>query len=194
MTAYDRLAARFARIATLGEASSLLNWEAATMMPPGGGAARGDQLAVLAGMSHAMLVAAEVGDDLAEAEQAGENDPWRAANLRLMRHAYTRATAMPADLVEAQARANSACEKVWREARRPSNFAMVRSHLEEVVRLTREAAAAFAPALDLITYDALADGYQRGMRAANVAPVFANYERFLSRALPQAEERQARNP
>ncbi len=93
-----------------------------------------------------------------------------------MRHAYTRATAMPPDLVEAQARANSACEKVWREARRKSDFAMVRPHLEEVVRLTREAAAALAPALDLSPYDALMDGYQRGMRAADVAPVFADYE------------------
>src|SRR5579872_7164903 len=194
MTAYDRLAARFSRIATLGEASSVLSWDAATMMPPGGGAARGDQLAVLAGMSHALLVATEVGDDLAEAEQAGENDPWRAANLRLMRHAYTRATAMPVDLVEAQARANSACEKVWREARRQSNFAMVRPHLEEVVRLVREAAAALAPALGLGPYDALADGYQRGMRAADVAPVFASYEAFLATALPRAEELQARRP
>ena len=34
MTAYDRLAARFARIATIGEASSVLGWDAATMMPP----------------------------------------------------------------------------------------------------------------------------------------------------------------
>jgi carboxypeptidase Taq len=56
MTAYDRLANRFARIATIGEASSLLNWDAATMMPRGGGAARGDQLAVLAGLSHSLLV------------------------------------------------------------------------------------------------------------------------------------------
>lgn len=191
MTAYDRLAARFARISTLGEASSVLNWDAATMMPPGGGAARGDQLAVLAGMSHSLLVAPTVGDDLSEAEQAGEADPWRAANLRLMRNAYTRATAMPADLVEAQARANSACEKVWREARRQSDFAMVRPHLEEVVRLTREAAAALAPPLGLSLYDALADGYQRGARAADVAPVFAGYEAFLATALPQAEERQA---
>ena len=96
MTAYDRLADRFARIATLGEASSVLNWDAATMMPPGGGAARGDQLAVLAGLSHSLLVAPVVGDDLADAEAAGETDPWRAANLRLMRHAYTRATATAA--------------------------------------------------------------------------------------------------
>ena len=149
MTAYDRLADRFARIATIGEASSVLNWDAATMMPPGGGAARGDQLAVLAGMSHSLLVAPVVGDDLDAAEAAAEHDPWRAANLRLMRHAYTRATAMPPELVEAQARANSACEKVWREARRQSDFALVRPHLEEVVRLTREAAAALAPALGL---------------------------------------------
>ena len=105
MNAYDRLADRFARIATLGEASSVLNWDAATMMPPGGSAARGDQLAVLAGLSHALLAAPVVGDDLTDAEAAGETDPWRAANLRLMRHAYTRATALPSDLVEARARA-----------------------------------------------------------------------------------------
>jgi len=194
MTAYDRLAARFARIATLGEASSMLNWDAATMMPPGGGAVRGDQLAVLAGMSHSLLVAPVVGDDLAAAEAAGAADPWRATNLRLMRHAHTRATAMPPELVEAQARANSACEKVWREARRQSDFPMVRPHLEEVVRLMREAAAALAPALGLDPYDTLMDGHQRGMRTADVAKVFAGYEAFLGWALPQAEERQARNP
>ena len=72
MTAYDRLATRFARIATIGEASSVLGWDAATMMPPGGGAARGDQLAVLAGISHSLLVAPVVGDDLAAAEGAAE--------------------------------------------------------------------------------------------------------------------------
>jgi carboxypeptidase Taq len=194
MTAYDRLAARFARIATIGEASSVLGWDAATMMPPGGGAARGDQLAVLAGQSHSLLVAPAVGDDLAAAEAAAEPDPWRAANVRLMRHAYTRATAMPPDLVEAQARANSACEKVWRDARRQSDFALVRPHLEEVVRLEREAATALAPALGLSPYDALMDGFQRGMHVAVVAPVFADYEAFLRRALPEAEERQARKP
>ena len=192
MTAYDRLSARFARIATIGEASSILGWDAATMMPPGGGAARGDQLAVLAGMSHSLLTAPVVGEDLAAA--GTETDAWRAANLRLMRHAYARATAMPPDLVEAQARANSACEKVWREARRTSDFAMVRPHLEEVVRLTREAAAALGPALGLSPYDALMDGYQRGARAADITPVFANYEGFLRAALPRAEELQARRP
>ena len=106
MTAYDRLAARFARIATIGEAGAMLGWDASAMMPPGGAAARGDQLAVLAGLAHGMLTEPATADDLAEAEAAGADpDPWRAANLRLMRHAHTRATALPADLVEARERA-----------------------------------------------------------------------------------------
>ena len=194
-SAYDRLATRFARIATIGEANAMLGWDASAMMPPGGGAARGDQLAVLAGLAHGLLIAPEARDELDWAESEGESDdPWRAANLRLMRHAYTRATALPPDLVEAQARANSACEKVWREARRTANFSLVREHLAEVVRLTRQAAAALAPALGMGEYDALMDGYQRGIGVADVAPVFANYETFLQWALPRAEERQARAP
>lgn len=195
MTAYDRLTARFARIATLGEAASVLGWDAAAMMPPGGGPARGDQLAVLAGLSHGLLSTPEVGDELSAAEAADDGrDDWRAANLRLMRKAYTRATAVPSDLVEAQARANSACEKVWREARHTSDFALVLPHLEEVVRLVREAAAALAGTLNLSPYDALMDGFQHGLRAAELVDVFAGYEAFLRDALPEAEERQARQP
>ncbi|MEO9190631.1 MAG: carboxypeptidase M32, partial [Acetobacteraceae bacterium] len=192
MNPYDRLAARFTRIATLGEASSVLGWDASVMMPPGGGAARGDQLAVLAGLAHGLLTEPAVGEDLGAAEDVGERDAWRAANLGLMRHAHTRATAVPAALVEAQARANSACEKVWREARRQSDFPLVRPHLEEVVRLVREAAAALAPVLGLSPYDALMDGFQRGIGAADVAPIFADYGTFLRRALPEAMRRQAK--
>jgi carboxypeptidase Taq len=195
MAAYERLTALFARIATIGEASSVLGWDAAAMMPPGGAAARGDQLAVLAGLGHRLLTRPEVGQDLAEAEAAGEDpDPWRAANLRLMRHAYSRATAVPSALVEASARANSACEKVWRTARGCSNFALVAGDLAKVVDLTREAATALGEALGLAPYDALMDGHQRGVRTADVAPVFADYEAFLRRVLPEAEERQARLP
>ena len=191
-SAYDRLTDRFVRIATIGECASMLGWDAAAMMPDGGGAARGDQLAVLAGLAHAQLTNTETADELAAAEAGG--DPWKETNLTLMRQAYIRATALPADLVEAQARANSSCEKVWREARKTSDFALVRPHLQEVVNLTRQSAEALAPALGLSPYDALMDGNQRGVRAADVAPVFAAYETFLAKALPEAEARQALQP
>jgi carboxypeptidase Taq len=191
LSAYERLAARFGLIATIGECSSMLGWDAAAVMPPGGGTARGEQLAVLAVLRHAHLVAPEVEADLAAAETS---NPWEAANLRLMRHAFARAKALPADLVEAQAKANSHCEKVWRVARGEADFAMVRPHLTEVLRLTREASGCLSAALGLDRYDALMDGYQAGIGAADLAPVFASYESFLSVALPEVEARQARQP
>ncbi len=192
---YGRLAARFTRIATIGEAGAILNWDAAAMMPPGGGGARGDQLAVLAGVAHGLLCAPEVGEELAAAEASPPaDDPWKAANLRLMRHEYVRATAVPSDLVEARERANSRCEKIWREARRAADFALVRDQLAEVISLTRDMAAALSPALGLAPYDALMDGYQPGVSAADVAPVFAAYEAWLAEALPRAEALQASRP
>ena len=191
-TPYGRLKARFARIGALAEARSMLSWDAAAVMPSGGAAARGEQLAVLAGLAHELLTVPATADDLLAAERS--SDPWEAANLSLMRHAHRRATAVPLALVEAQARANAACETVWRRARAESDFALVRPHLATVVSLVREAAQALGPALGLSPYDALMDGYQRGIGVAEVEPIFARYERFLHRALPEAEQRQAARP
>jgi carboxypeptidase Taq len=169
----------------------MLGWDAAAVMPPGGGAARGDQLAVLAVLGHGHLTAPDVAADLAAAEAS---DPWEAANLRLMRHAHARAKALPPDLVQAQARANSSCEKVWRAARQDANFALVKPHLAEVLHLTREAAAALSDALGLSPYDALMDGNQHGVGADDVAPIFDSYEKILVETLPEVERIQADQP
>jgi carboxypeptidase Taq len=187
-SAYERLTDRFRLIATVGECMSMLSWDASAIMPPGGGAARGDQLAVLAVLGHQHLTAPEVEADLAAAEAHGA---WDAANLRLMRHMYRRARALPESLVAAQAKANSHCEKVWRVARGHADFSLVRPHLAEVVRLAREASVALGEALELTPYDALMDGYQRGVGAADVEPIFSTYQAFLAETLPEVEAHQA---
>jgi carboxypeptidase Taq len=189
--AHARLKARFARIAALNEAAGMLHWDASAMMPPGGAASRGEQLAALAGLAHELLTAPAVAEDLAIARADGI---WAETNLRLMARAHARATALPTDLVEATARANSACEKTWREAKARADFALVRPALAEVVRLQRETAQALGAALEMDPYDALMDGYQPGIAAADVEPVFAAYEAFLRDALPRAEAIQAARP
>ena len=190
-TPYQRLKARFARIGAINEAAGILHWDASAMMPPGGGQARGEQLAALAGVAHELLVAPGIGEDL---DAAAAADEWDIANLRLMRRAHLRASALPVDLVEATARANSACEKVWREAKADADFGKVAKLLGEVVALQRETAGALGAALGMDPYDALMDGYQPGVTAADVEPVFAAYEAFLREALPRAEEIQATKP
>jgi carboxypeptidase Taq len=190
-TPYQRLKTRFERIGALNEAAGILHWDASAMMPPGGGHARGEQLAAIAGVAHELLLAHDLAEDL---EAAAAADEWDIANLRLMRRARLRASALPLELVEATTRANSACEKVWREAKADADFGKVEKLLTEVVALQRETARCLGSALGMDPYDALMDGYQPGVTAADVEPVFAAYETWLRDALPRAEEIQARQP
>ena len=75
-TAYQRLEGRFRRLLALRDAEAVLHWDLATMMPKGGAAARGDQLAVLKSLRHGILTEPETEDLLAAVEAVGGLDPW----------------------------------------------------------------------------------------------------------------------
>ncbi len=160
MNAYTRLKQQFARIAVLDETAAVLGWDAAAMMPPGGAEARGEQMAILAGLSHELLTGPGLAEDLQAAEVP--EDVWEAENLALMREAQLRATAIPRDLVEASSRANSACETLWRVARPSADFSLVKAALTEVLNLTRQKAEILGEKLGVSPYDALLGQYQRG--------------------------------
>ncbi|MDP6344919.1 MAG: carboxypeptidase M32, partial [Alphaproteobacteria bacterium] len=141
LAAYGELEPRFARLSHLAGASAVLHWDRAAMMPPGGAAARAEQLAALSVLRHELLCQAEVGELLDRAEaDAGDLDDWQVANLRGMRWRWRHAVAVPAELVAARSKAASACEMAWRSARAADDFAMLRADLEGVVGLTREVA------------------------------------------------------
>ncbi len=159
-TAYQRLEDRFRRIHALGDVAAVLHWDLATMMPRGGAASRGDQLALLKAMGHGMVTDPEMEDLLGAADADPDLDPWQRSNTREMRRAWTHATALTEAQVEALSRAVSACETKWRSARADSDFAAVLPELETVVALVRETAAAKSERLGLSPYDALLDEYE----------------------------------
>jgi carboxypeptidase Taq len=129
--------------------------------------------------------------DRAEAEAT---DPWQRANVREMRRDWVHAAAVPADLVAALAKAESACEMVWRQARQAADFARVAPHLKTMLGLVRQAGQAKAEALGVGIYDALLDQYEPDGRAAEIDAVFADLEAFLPGFLAQVMEAQARRP
>jgi carboxypeptidase Taq len=192
--AYEALEARFRRIGALRDAEGVLHWDLATMMPKGGAAARGDQLAVMKSLRHGLLTAPDVGDDLSAAEADAELDDWQRANVREMRRQWAHATSLSGAQVEALSRATTACEAAWREARADNTFAHVLPFLETVLSLVRETAQAKAEALDLTPYDALLDEYEPDGRAAEIDRVFAELADFLPDILPRILEHQAGAP
>lgn len=193
-SAHAKLENHFARLIRLEEVAGFLSWDTATMMPPGGAASRGEQMAALKAVVHELLTLPEVGAWLDEAEVAPPSDPWAAANLREMRKKWTHATAVPSDLVEALSRAESACETTWREARATSDFALVRPKLKEVLALVRQAAQAKAERFGGSPYEALLDEYEPGGTCARIDVVFADLETALPDLLAQALVRQGEAP
>ena len=127
MTAYQQLEARFRRLGALEEAIGVLNWDNATMMPPGGAATRAEQLATLSlRRPRAADRAPKSAICWPRPRTSGRAlDPWQQANLREMKRRRGHAAAVPGDLVEAVARISAECETVWRKARPADDFAAV---------------------------------------------------------------------
>jgi carboxypeptidase Taq len=195
MTAYRQLEARFRRVAMLEQAISVLHWDAAAMMPPGGAAARAEQLASLRGIVHEALTAPDLADLAAAAEtEHNRLNAWQAANLKEMHRRLTHAAALPGDLVEAASRAASECETVWRTARKEGDFTTVLPWIERVLRLKREIAAAKAERLGTTPYEALLDQYEPGGSVAVIDRLFDAIAEFLPDLLEAVLVRQAAEP
>ena len=194
MSAYQTLERRFARLAAINDALGILQWDTETLMPPGAADGRAEQLATLKVLSHELLTDDDNADLLADAEHETELSDWQEANLHEMRRAYLHATAVPGDLVEANSRAVSRCEMVWRDARPAGDFAMLLPSLSEVLNLQRQIAAAKAEALGCSLYEALLDTYEPGGNTDHIDKLFGDLKAFLPGFLDEVLERQKSRP
>ena len=194
MTPYRLLAQRFDRHYLLRSSADVLEWDAQAMMPEGGGDLRAAQLGTLRVLAHEAIATPDMSERLAEADASPPEDVWERANLTAMRRAWVHAAAVPSDLVEAHARASSACELAWRAARRDDDFASLIPHLGHVVKLTRQVGEAKGAMMKLSVYDALADEHEPGAREALLTPLFARLERELPPLVDAIVTKQARAP
>jgi carboxypeptidase Taq len=192
MIAYRELEQRFRRIGAIGQAISVLHWDTAAIMPGGGAAARAEQLATLRLIWHQHLVAPEIDELLAKAETAaGELGEWQRANLREMRRQWLHAIAVPGTLVEAESRACSECEAVWRRSRLENDFAAVLPGLERILLIEREIATIKAERLGTSPYEALVDQYEPDASVAEIDRLFDEIAGFLPDLIEDAMNRQA---
>jgi carboxypeptidase Taq len=194
MDAYRELETIFRRIGAIDEAERVLHWDMSVMMPPGGAAARTEQLAQLRVLSHEQLTAPRVGALFAAAEAERLPDPWQSANLREMRRRWRHASAVDSALVEAFSKACSRCEMIWREARPKGDFDSIAGALGKVLSLVREIAAAKADALGVSRYEALLDQFEPDGSTAAIDALFADLADFLPGFLDKVLARQRRLP
>jgi carboxypeptidase Taq len=166
---YTELRERLAEVHDLDRACAVLTWDERTKMPPGGAAARADQLGTLARVKHYRLAADEVGrllDELAGYEESLPPDSTEASLIRVARRDHQKARRVPPDLEAELARAAATGEHAWREARSQSDFGLLLPHLRRNVELRQRYVECFPDVED--PYDALLDDYEPGMKTSEM--------------------------
>lgn len=187
-TAWERLEPKLRELEDLGAALSLLHWDQAVMMPPGGSPARARATATLEGIAHDKLTDPAIGDLLDELEGDDSLDLDRKASVRVLRRDYEKATKVPEDLVRAIAEAEGTSYQAWTEARPANDYGILEPHLARLIDLKREQADALG--WEGERYDALLDQFEPGMTAADVEKLFselrAGLEPLIDRILGSA--------
>jgi len=186
---FEKLDILCRKLHALGHAQAMLGADEAIFMPTGGGQARAEAMAALAGLYHEAATAPEVGDWIARAEGEVDSERQRLA-LGEFARVYRNLTSVPTAFVQRQTETQLKCEQLWRTARPAGDWAAFRPALEEVVMLMREEAAMRAEALGLLPYDALLEQFDPGNRMADIDPVFARLRAFLAAFVPEALEAQ----
>jgi carboxypeptidase Taq len=161
-------------------AASLLYWDQATYMPPGGAAARGRQLATLQQISHSKFTDPVVGqllEDLRPIEESLPYDSDEASLVRVTRRKYETAVRVPAEFMANFSMHRTECYEAWAVARPANSFATVQPYLEKTLELSRELAN-FFPGYEHIA-DPLIDFADYGMKASFLRSLFADLRRQL---------------
>lgn len=192
LSPYQQLEAEFRRLHALRSAVSLLQWDAAVMLPSGSVEQRGEQLAVLETECHALVTAPRIPRLL---DRAGANadglSEWQRTNLIRMRREHEHAIATPSALIARLAKTTAVTEAHWRAAKQQSDFALFAPHLEEVVNLVRERSRLLGQALQLEPYDALVDAFSPGLTTDEIERVFATLGQRLPALIQEAIDSQA---
>jgi len=190
--AYRKLLERLSEIADLHRTAALLLWDRLTCMPPGGAAARGEQLATVRRLAHSRLTSPEFGElleALREYESSLPPDGDEASMVRVARRHHDKATRIPAELVAERARAAAAGHEAWLKAREANRFEVFRPALERTVRLSREIASALGYTLSPL--DPLIDLAEPGVDTAFCRSLFDELRKAL---VPLARAIAAKSP
>jgi len=178
--AYQRLEERWKKISHLDHATSMLDWDEATMMPNGSAGQRAEALAGLELMKHELVCAPEAQQDLkASLDHRDKLTDWQSSNLLLMQRIIERSSLLPPRLVEETSRVVSASQMAWREHRKNNDFKNMAPHLEKVFQLKKEAAQILSQKKGRSPYECLMDIYEANLSEAKVNQLFESLRSFL---------------
>ncbi len=164
---------RLSEINDIESVVSLLRWDQATYMPPGGASARGRQIATLQHIVHTQSTDPVLGqllEDLHPYEASLSYDSKAASLIRIARRDYQRAIRVPPEFIARLSRHQAIAYQAWLQARSANDFAKVQPYLEKTLDLSKELASFFTDWQHIA--DPLIECDDPGMTVGRIKPIF----------------------
>ncbi len=177
---YEHVCQHVRQIALFSSIDALLGWDERTLLPPGGGEYRTEQMTLLSGMIHDPWTDPQFGEwlaRLAASPLAADPASDSGATIRRIQRRRDRKVKLPKKLVEELARAAVRGQQAWQRARQQSRFSELRPGLEKIVALKRQEAEALGYRQQ--PYDALLDDFEPDALTSQVAKVLAELREQL---------------
>ncbi len=189
MSAYIKLKQIFREASLSSDIAGILHWDMSTMMPANSRNQRAEQLAYLSKLSHDKVSTNEVRDLIFEAknEDLNEND---LRNLSEIEREYKLASSVPSDLVEKISRTSAKCEGEWQEARKNSDFNLIKKSLDELIKLVKEESNILGKVFAVSPYEALVNKFEPGSNTKLIANIFNDLQQFLTPLIDTIIEKQ----
>ncbi|HST34769.1 MAG TPA: carboxypeptidase M32 [Solirubrobacteraceae bacterium] len=184
MRAQEKLRDRMAELSDLSATQMLAAWDQLVMMPAEGAPARAQQLGTLARLTHERSTGEEVGEWLAELDDA-PLDGLDADIVRLARRDWERARRVPIELAADLAQASAQGQESWREARETDDFAAFAPALQRNVELARAYGECVAEQGES-AYDGLLGDYDFGLSTEDLRRVFSALAEGLTPLVAEA--------
>lgn len=187
---FTALDERIGAINDVLNAASVLIWDSRTMMPTGGAASRGLQIATLTRVALDMLLHADTAHALDAAQSAlahAATDDLRHGMVAQVRQAVEHHRRVPAALTQQRAALRTVAQAAWIEARARSDFALFAPHLKETMALSRRHAD--CAGWTGHPYDAMVAAYEPGETAVSLKRLFSELRAGILPILEQARER-----
>ena len=178
--ALNALKSRLATMTDINLASSILNWDQATMLPDAGAEQRGRQMATLAKLSHEILTSKETGELIKTLESWADKespDNMDAAFVREARRQRNLEAKVPSTLKSEMNEHYSRIYTAWTVARPKNDFLAIRPLLEKSVELSRRFADCF-PGMDH-PMDSLIQYADQGVTVKSTLALFSELRREL---------------
>jgi carboxypeptidase Taq len=177
---FEPFASEVATIADILSASALLAWDMRTMMPSGGTATRGEQMATLAQLARERLLSDAMARALDQALATTElldDDSIERRSIAGVQAAIAHHRRLPEKLMHDRNLLRASAQAAWAEARSRNAFEVFAPYLAQTIELARQQAEALG--YDDHPHDALLGQFEPGATWHTVSPIFDVLRREL---------------